>query len=43
MERVGVMDTFGESGTPASLLVKYHLTADDIVIAARKAISRKNK
>ena len=41
MERVGVMDTFGESGTPASLLVKYHLTADDIVIAARKVISRK--
>jgi len=41
MERVGVMDTFGESGTPASLLVKYHLTADDIVIAAKKVIARK--
>jgi transketolase len=41
MERVGVMDTFGESGTPATLLVKYHLTADDIVNAVRKVISRK--
>jgi transketolase len=41
MERVGVMDTFGESGTPSSLLVKYHLTAEDIVAAAKKAVSRK--
>jgi len=41
MERVGVKDTFGESGTPSTLLVKYHLTADDIVTAAKKAISRK--
>lgn len=41
MERVGVMDTFGESGTPEALLVKYHLTAEDIVLAVRKVISRK--
>jgi len=41
MERIGVMDTFGESGTPATLLVKYNLTADDIIAAAKKAISRK--
>lgn len=41
MERVGVKDTFGESGTPSTLLVKYQLTADDIVAAAKKAISRK--
>ena len=41
MERVGVMDTFGESGTPAALLVKYHLTAHDIIAAAKKVISRK--
>lgn len=41
MERVGVNDTFGESGTPADLLKKYHLTAEDIVKAAKKAISRK--
>ena len=43
MERVGVLDTFGESGTPATLLVKYHLTADDIAIAVRKVLSRKAK
>jgi transketolase len=41
MERVGVMDTFGESGTPSALLKKYHLTADDIVTASRKVINRK--
>lgn len=41
MERVGVMDTFGESGTPEALLVKYHLTAEDIILAVRKVISRK--
>jgi transketolase len=41
LERVGTKDTFGESGKPADLLVKYGLTADDIAEAARKAISRK--
>ena len=41
LERVGVQDTFGESGTPAELLKKYGLTAEDIVAAAKKAISRK--
>lgn len=41
MERVGVMDTFGESGTPDALLQKYRLTAADIAVAAKKAISRK--
>lgn len=41
MERIGVMDTFGESGTPSALLKKYHLTADDIVAAAKKVVSRK--
>lgn len=30
---VGVKDTFGESGTPAALLEKYGLTANDIVKA----------
>ena len=42
MERVGVMDTFGESGTPGDLLKKYNLTEDAIVAAAQKAVSRKN-
>ncbi|MDK2824240.1 MAG: transketolase [Clostridia bacterium] len=41
MERVGVKDTFGESGKPNQLLEKYGLTAKDIVIAAKKVISRK--
>lgn len=41
LERVGVRDTFGESGTPAALLEKYQLTAPDIVTVVKKAISRK--
>ncbi|QDR81920.1 transketolase family protein [Sporomusa termitida] len=42
LERVGVMDTFGESGTPGDLLKKYNLTEDAIVAAVQKAVSRKN-
>ncbi|MCO6495003.1 MAG: transketolase family protein [Bacteroidetes bacterium] len=41
LEYVAVNDTFGESGTPEELLVKYGLTAKDIVAAAKKAIGRK--
>lgn len=41
MERIGVQDVFGESGKPNELLAKYHLTAEDIAVAAKKAISRK--
>ncbi|MDO5852912.1 MAG: transketolase family protein [Thermoplasmata archaeon] len=41
LERVGTMDTFGESGKPDELLVKYGLTSEHIADAARKAISRK--
>lgn len=41
LEMVAVNDSFGESGTPDQLLVKYHLDAPDIVAAAKKAISRK--
>jgi len=40
-ERVGVMDSFGESGTPAALLKKYKLTAADIAAAAQRVIRRK--
>ncbi len=40
-EYVAVNDSFGESGTPAQLMEKYGLTANSIVAAARKAISRK--
>lgn len=35
---VGIQDTFGESGTPAALLEKYGLTADDIVHAVKRAM-----
>ncbi len=40
-EFVAVNDSFGESGTPEELMVKYGLTANEIVLAAKKAISRK--
>ncbi|NGM60324.1 transketolase family protein [Sphingobacterium sp. SGG-5] len=40
-EYVAVNDSFGESGIPAQLMEKYGLNADNIVAAARKAISRK--
>ena len=41
IEYVGTNDTFGESGKPAELLVKYGLDATHIVAAAEKALSRK--
>ena len=41
-EFVAVNDTFGESGTPNELLKKYHLETLDIVLAAERALARKN-
>ncbi|MFZ5752862.1 MAG: transketolase family protein, partial [Bacillota bacterium] len=41
LERVGVRDTFGESGKPEELLEKYGLTVKDIKEAAYKVIKRK--
>ena len=41
MERVGVKDTFGESGKPKELLAKYSLTAADVAEAARRVVARK--
>ena len=41
--RVGTKDTFGESGNPADLMTKYGLTTDDVVKAAREAVSKKPK
>lgn len=41
VERVGVKDTFGESGTPDDLLKKYGLTAGDIAAAVKKVMGRK--
>jgi len=41
MRFVGLADTYVESAAPEDLLVKYHLTADDIVAAAREALAAK--
>ena len=41
IEYIGTKDTFGESGKPEELLVKYGLDVNHIVAAAEKAISRK--
>jgi len=41
MERVGVKDTFGESGSGNELLKKYGLTSEKITEAAKKVINRK--
>ena len=41
IEYVGTKDTFGESGKPEELLIKYGLDANHIVAAAEKAIKRK--
>jgi len=42
LEMVAVNDSFGESGKPEELLVKYGLDTVNIVEAAEKAIARKN-
>ncbi|CEH32699.1 transketolase family protein [Romboutsia lituseburensis] len=41
VRKVGVKDVFGESGTPSELLKKHGLTAQDIVVAVKEAISKK--
>lgn len=41
LEYVAVNDSFGESGTPEELLVKYGLDTNDIIKAAEAAIARK--
>ncbi|MFZ9943755.1 MAG: transketolase family protein [Bacteroidia bacterium] len=43
MEMVAVNDTFGESGTPDQLLVKYGLYAPDIVSKSLDVIARKKR
>ena len=43
MERVGIKDHFGESGTADELLEHFGLTAPDIVKAAEVVISRKGR
>jgi len=41
LERVGVADTFAESGPYSELMDKYGLSVDDIVAAVQRAIARK--
>ncbi len=41
MRRVGIDDTFGESGKPLDLLNKYGLNAESIVRSAKEVIKRK--
>lgn len=39
--RVGIRDTFGESGAPKDLLQKYGLTAESLVLAGKRALELK--
>lgn len=41
LRRVGIKDTFGESGKPEELLIKYGLTSQEIVVAVEEVIKRK--
>ncbi|MGQ9532314.1 MAG: transketolase family protein [Desulfotomaculales bacterium] len=41
MKRIGLPDTFGESGKPQELMEKYGLTARHAVAAAREILARK--
>ena len=43
LQRVGVNDSFGESGTPDELMQKYGLTAENIALSAKKVIGKKTK
>jgi transketolase len=43
MRFVGLKDCYVESADPNDLLVKYHLTAEDIVRAAREAVAAKTR
>jgi transketolase len=42
MEFIGMKDRFGQSGSPAELLVEYGLTAENIVGAVKKVVGSKN-
>jgi transketolase len=43
MRRIGVKDTFGESGEHAELLAKYGLTASDIVRSVKEIVKVKKR
>ncbi|MEG2973923.1 MAG: transketolase family protein [Clostridium sp.] len=40
VRKIGVNDTFGESGKPAELLVKYGLTTENIIEKAKELVSK---
>ena len=42
IEMIAVNDSFGESGTPEELMIKYGLDTPNIVSAALKVIARKS-
>jgi len=42
LERVGIQDVFGQSGTPQELLNLYKLTASDIAAAVERVVAKKN-
>lgn len=41
VEMVAVNDSFGESGTPAELMIKYGIDTEDVIAAAERAMARK--
>jgi transketolase len=43
LERVGVADTFAESGPYGELMDKYGLSVGDVVAAAQRAVARKRR
>lgn len=43
IEFVGVNDTFGESGNPEELMIKYGLKSNNIIEACKRVLTRKNK
>lgn len=43
MRFIGLSDTYVESADPADLLIKYHLTAEDILAAAHQVLKAKQK
>jgi transketolase len=43
LERVGVLDIFGESGEPAEILTKYQLDTETIITTIKNVFSRKRR
>jgi transketolase len=43
MEQVAMADVFAESGSPKELAAKYHLSKEDITLAVKKVIARRDQ